>query len=516
MLWGCVDGAAIVAVKDIPDTPDVSEDMPPQDMGAPSEDMPSQDMAQGSVCDGFECGEHGVCIVGNQGTPTCLCDPGYRMEAGECVLIPQGTGDPRECDERFGSCAPGTPGGGQGGGSGSVLLDGTDLGESYQFADDYDNDGVEDGSDNCPSVMDATQADTDGDGVGDVCDNCLNAANADQSNIDADGLGDACDPDLDGDNIPNAQDNCQMIPNPIFDGAAAQVDTDSDGLGDVCDEDMDGDGVLNFEDACPLNMDNTLTDDALCNQDTDGDHIADALDVCPLNFDPDQSNMDGDDLGDACDSDLDGDDVQNHVDNCSNISNEAQVDLDRDGLGDACDPNFCFVVFGDTKNCLDPSGDLKVYTFSRTVQTGAKVPLRLFLNRQNQAVRYFWRVVQAPSRSQYLLQNAQGTATISTPFEYHYLSDSVPSFVADLPGEYRIEVTVESIFEDRISRRVGETSEFMTTFTAHGPPVELSTSDDEGLAGCSVSGGHLDLSYGWMVLCGLLGLRRRREGVRLS
>ena len=75
-----------------------------------------------------------------------------------------------ECDNEFGAC--GTPkqsgGGGGGGGGGSILIANTDLGDTYQFADDYDDDGWEDSFDNCPRHLNVEQADTDGDGLGDA------------------------------------------------------------------------------------------------------------------------------------------------------------------------------------------------------------------------------------------------------------------------------------------------------------------------------------------------------------
>ena len=86
-------------------------------------------------------------------------------------------GQSYECDNNFGDC--GTPeqsGGGKGGG-GSVLISNTDLGDTYQSADDYDNDGIEDPSDNCMRVSNYDQVDRDGDGRGDACDNCLTAWN---------------------------------------------------------------------------------------------------------------------------------------------------------------------------------------------------------------------------------------------------------------------------------------------------------------------------------------------------
>jgi hypothetical protein len=59
---------------------------------------------------------------------------------------------------------------------------------------DMDNDGVPDGVDNCPTVMNADQADEDKDGIGDVCDNCPHIANPPQPDADGDGVGDECDP----------------------------------------------------------------------------------------------------------------------------------------------------------------------------------------------------------------------------------------------------------------------------------------------------------------------------------
>jgi cytosine/adenosine deaminase-related metal-dependent hydrolase len=93
---------------------------------------------------------------------------------------------------------------------------------------DKDGDGVEDGSDNCPSVfnpirpMDGDkQTDNDGDGIGDACDKCP---------LDN---GEACTrpsgDDLDDDGILNGADNCPEVANPD------QADDDTDGKGNACD-----------------------------------------------------------------------------------------------------------------------------------------------------------------------------------------------------------------------------------------------------------------------------------------
>jgi len=58
---------------------------------------------------------------------------------------------------------------------------------------DSDNDGIGNGTDNCPNVYNPNQTDTDLDAVGDICDNCPDDYNPGQEDIDSDGIGDACD-----------------------------------------------------------------------------------------------------------------------------------------------------------------------------------------------------------------------------------------------------------------------------------------------------------------------------------
>jgi len=127
--------------------------------------------------------------------------------------------------------------------------------------------------------------DFDGDGVPDASDNCPIVPNPDQSDVDSDGLGDACD-------------NCATVPN------SNQADADHDGVGDVCDActDTDQDGYGN-----PGFLANTC-----------------ALDNCPVVSNPAQTDTDSDDLGDACD-------------NCPTVANPNQADIDNDGVGDVCD-----------------------------------------------------------------------------------------------------------------------------------------------------------------------------------
>ena len=116
-------------------------------------------------------------------------------------------GQSYECDNNFGDCGTPEQSGG-GGGGGSILISNTDLGDTYQNADDYDGDGIEDPSDNCMRVPNSDQIDRDGDGRGDYCDNCLSDWNELQTDTDGDGHGDLCDDDIDNDNIDNSEDEC--------------------------------------------------------------------------------------------------------------------------------------------------------------------------------------------------------------------------------------------------------------------------------------------------------------------
>ena len=76
------------------------------------------------------------------------------------------------------------------------------------------------------------------------------------------------------------------------------------------------------------------------NGDSDGDGIATSVDNCPSVYNPDQSNLDHDELGDACDAcdlsdsaDVDMDGIPDSCDGCVGSG----VDADMNGVDDACE-----------------------------------------------------------------------------------------------------------------------------------------------------------------------------------
>lgn len=87
---------------------------------------------------------------------------------------------------------------------------------SLFIADDIDGDSVPNEEDNCLNVKNKSQKDTDEDTIGDECDNAPNHKNHNQLDVDRDGLGDVVD-------------NCTTKPN------KDQIDADNDGFGDACD-----------------------------------------------------------------------------------------------------------------------------------------------------------------------------------------------------------------------------------------------------------------------------------------
>ena len=152
--------------------------------------------------------------------------------------------------------------------------------------------------------------DADNDGVRDDMDNCPDMANEDQGDFDGDGIGDVCDPDDDNDGVIDTED-CD------FRDASIAVS-----VGDTC------------NDGNTATVNDVITSTCECRgvvrADGDADGIADDEDNCPTNPNADQSNNDGDSMGDVCDPDDDNDGVLDG-DDC--FPNDATRSF---SIGDSC------------------------------------------------------------------------------------------------------------------------------------------------------------------------------------
>jgi len=418
-----------------------------------------------------------------------------------------------------GECAGGlcgTPaqtGGGCGCGCGcSILIAFTDQGDTYQYADDFDDDGIEDDFDDCPFAFNPDQLDGDGDGRGDGCDNCINIANFDLSDVDADGNGDLCDPDADNDQVPNEQDNCITIPNP----GQENNDVNIDGFGNACDDNDDNDDCPDALDNCPLVAPGQANAPAgnptdchdigaiipnACNADEDADGIDDALDNCFALANLDQSDNDHDGTGDLCDHDLDNDGLDNTFDNCVNLPNLDQHDLDHDGLGDSCDPFLCFVVT-DEASCLDPAAPFAVHAGKDIdATTGSDKLLHIFANRDSRAIRYTWTVVEAPAdgNNAYTITNPEGSVSVSQEIEYIYEPDHEARFSTTVPGVYKLKLLAELVHPEDDAYPDSKTAEATMTVNVGGKPIS---------AFCAAAPGS---TVPAVALLGLLALVRRRR-----
>lgn len=357
-----------------------------------------------------------------------------------------------------GECADGLCGTPQRAGGGdansSVLIQGADLGQTQQFGDDYDEDGIEDATvgadgvaralDNCPFVYNPLQLDADSDKFGDACDVCPHIASPIALDTDDDGIGDACDDDIDGDGVMNTVDSCRFVSD------AAQLDADSDGHGNACDTDDDDDGFIDIVDFCPLvaSAENSHSDmlSRQCDTDIDQDGVLDVWDTCITVSSNDQTDTDRDGVGDVCDGDIDDDFVPNSLDNCDKLSNIDQSDIDGDGIGDLCDNVTCYVLdHHDVENCLNVSAPLAVYAGGdMRARVGETVALRIRANRENVNLSYMWSIVQSPNGSLATPSYPVGQAMYVSRAWYRYRHDAIVTFTPDTDGEYFIGLAVEN------------------------------------------------------------------------
>ena len=185
-------------------------------------------------------------------------------------------------------------------------------------------------------------------------DNCPNIANADQADSDGDDVGDTCDQDDDNDGVSDQDDAFPL-------DSAESIDTDKDGLGNNADLDDDGDSIT---DALELNLGTDPLDG-----DTDDDGISDGDDRFPLDpsefedsdFDGVGNNADAFplDASESIDSDADG-----FGDNLDLFDDDPQevYDTDSDGIGNNADEDDDGDGFSDAQELIDGTDPLSRFS----------------------------------------------------------------------------------------------------------------------------------------------------------
>ena len=179
-------------------------------------------------------------------------------------------------------------------------------------------------------------------------DNCPGISNPDQSDMDLDERGDPCDHDRDGDGLSNVLE-------PTFGLDPDLIDTDGDGISDGIEFGCDPECPEQ-----PTNTDAGSPIDAL-NTDSDADGEVDETDNCRVVPNPNQTDLDGDDIGNLCDSDIDGDGIRGE-DDCDDFLLNFGLqtrDTDCDGVENRPLLTQNLLVTGGSITCIiDASGAL--------------------------------------------------------------------------------------------------------------------------------------------------------------
>lgn len=133
--------------------------------------------------------------------------------------------------------------------------------------------------------------------------------------------------------------------------------------------DFDNDGIMNRLDNCPFRSNPDQSDidgdgiGDVCDldnfnknffdRDNDHDGIPDSLDNCPFIYNPNQKDSNADKKGDACNDD-DRDGIIGYKDNCPNVYNQDQKDKNKDGIGDVCESDIDGDdIFDSVDNCVN-------------------------------------------------------------------------------------------------------------------------------------------------------------------
>lgn len=155
--------------------------------------------------------------------------------------------------------------------------------------------------------------DWDNDGVPDGTDNCMFTSNASQVNTDANLIAGS--------------------PHYVVDDVTRVV---SDAFGDACDSDDDADALYDVNEAPspPCGFGSTATN--ALSADTDGDRVVDATE-CALGFNPTNASNRPTPAQCGAAADADGDRLLDRIEACGYGSNVGDADSDDDGTKDGCE-----------------------------------------------------------------------------------------------------------------------------------------------------------------------------------
>ncbi len=216
----------------------------------------------------------------------------------------------------------------------NITLSGSDvLGQDFTAAiADTDDDGVPNMTDNCPFIPNPDQLDTDGDGWGDACDipGSVSGRVVDETGVGIDGAYVYASGLSWGQAYTNGQGDYLItgLENGDYWVSADATRYAQQSVGSIRVNPGEITSGINFALAV----------------DTDDDEVEDSQDNCLTVYNMDQSDVDGDGMGDACDDDSDADGILNTTDNCILDANPGQEDTDGDGYGDACTVVHCVLT----------------------------------------------------------------------------------------------------------------------------------------------------------------------------